>query len=128
VATKCKRFLCCFALQFLLAGFIFTSSYSHTVMPGRAPSPQRSTQSVFTTQSLKLLTVAESAPDQHEAAFVVQHSPAFSPDHLSIYHLMGATSAQSLLYTNIRKQLFAGALLLPVIARTLGLSTLVLRE
>jgi hypothetical protein len=124
VATKCKGLLCFLALLFLLAGFIFTSNYSHTVVLG----PYRSTQSVLSAQPQTWPLVAENAPDQHAALSVTQHSPDFSPDHLSTYHLIGTTGEGAFFYPDIRQQLSTSALLLPVIARSLGLSTLVLRE
>ena len=117
MATKCKGLLCFLVLLFLLSGFIFTSNYSHTVVLG----PYRSSQSALSAQP-RAWAIAENAPDQHTA------SPAFSPDHQSTYHLTGATGEGAFFYPDIRKQLATGALLLPVIARALGLSTLVLRE
>jgi len=119
VATRCKGLLCFLVLLFLLAGFIFTGSYSHTVVL----VPYRSAQSVLSAQPQTWPPVAANAPDQHAALSAAQHLPAFSPDHLT-----GATGERAFFYPDIHKQLSTSALLLPVIARALGLSTLVLRE
>ncbi len=128
VTMKCKGALCLFVLLVLLAGSIFTSSHSRSISPAAEALHSRSAHSFLSAHSLTLPMMGEIAPRLLEAAPVTQPRPTFLPNNLSIHHLIGVGSSQPLFFISQNAQLFANALLLPVIACTLGLSSLMLRE
>lgn len=128
MTMKGKGTLCLLALLLLCAGSFFTWSQSRSVSPATAVLHSRSGRSFLSAPPLTLPVVAEHAPGLLEASPATQPHPASLQNPLSMHHPSEAVSSQAFFHLSQNTQLSANALLLPVLARTLGLSSLVLRE
>ncbi len=128
MTMKRKGVLCLLVLLLLLAGSIFTSSHRRSSSPAAEALHNGSAHSFLSAHTLTLPIMAENAPRLLEASPEILSHPTFLPNNLSIHHLIEVGNSQPLFSISQNTQLFANALLLPVIARTLGLSSLVLRE
>jgi hypothetical protein len=128
VTMKGKGALCLLALLLFCAGSIFTWSLNRSTAPAAVALYSRSAHSFLSAQPLTLPLTAESAPGLLEASLATQPHSALLQNYLSMHHLSGEGSSQALFPLRQNAQLSAYALLLPVLARTLGLSPLVLRE
>jgi len=128
VTMKRKGALCLLAVLLLFAGSIFTRSQSHPGSPAAEALHSRPAHSFLSARPLTLPMMAENAPRLLEASHPTQPQATFLPNRLPMHHLIGAGSSQSLFHLSHHEQLSTNASLLPVIARSLGFSSLVLRE
>lgn len=125
---KRQELLCLLALLLLFTGFILTGSYSRSGSPAAEGLPCCATYSVLSAQPLTIPHVAVNVSGLSETSPVAQHQPTFLPKDLSIHHLMEVESPNGLFPINQNARRHANALLRAIIARTLGLSSLMLRE
>jgi hypothetical protein len=130
IATMTKRLalLCLLALLFLLAGAMLIEQRSHASAIATEAFRQNAAHTLLSTQGSTFPCVADNVSGRSETSVATQQHPAFSPKSLSTHRLIEMGSAIALFPSSQNAHRCANALLLPMIARTLGLSSLVLRE
>ena len=123
-----KGLLCLLVLLLLLAGYLFTSHPGSSRSPASLTLHRSSAPSTLLAQSLTLPMVAENAPGLVEGSLTVEPQPAFLSGGLSMHHLVWEVNGSHLFPAKGSKPSDMNASLLVMIARALGLSSLVLRE
>ena len=123
-----KGLLCLLVLLLLLAGYLFTSNPGSSRSPASLTLHRSSAPSTLLAQSLTLPMVAENAPGLVEGSLTVEPQPAFLSGGLSMHHLVWEVNGSHLCPAKVSKPSDMNASLLVMIARALGLSSLVLRE
>lgn len=125
---KRRGLLCLLALLLLAGGAAFAGSYCVSASTIEAPYSPHFAQTFLATRGPKFPIVAENTLVVSEAVLEAQSQPDLLPNDLFVHPLLVTGNSARVLFIGPSARTSANALLLPVIARLLGLSSLVLRE